>query len=82
MSLSTRTTRSVARGQSQQRGAAAALPVTTSTPRSARTAAAPPAPRPDFVSATLVSSSTRFEDLPCVTQGSLGPGTVCEASHV
>ena len=82
MSSSTRTTRSAARGWPWQMGAAAASPVTTSAPRAASTAAALPEPRPDLATTTLVSSTTRFEDLPCVTRGSLGAGTVCEASRV
>ena len=82
MSSTTRTTRSAARGRPRQMGAAATSPGTTSAPRSAPTVVAPPEPRPDWASATLVPSTTRFEDLPCVTQGSLGAGTVCEASRV
>ena len=82
MSSSTRTIRSAARGRLRQTGAAAASPVTTSAPRAAPTAVAPPEPRPDWATTTLVSSTTRFEDLPSVTQGSVGAGTVCEASRV
>lgn len=39
-------------------------------------------PRPDLASTTFVSSATMSENLPCVTHGSLGAGTVCEASCV
>ena len=81
------TTQSAAKEQSQQTstgtpGAAVAPRTTTSAPRAARTAAAPPVPPPDFTSTTLVPSTTRFEDLPCISQGSLGAGNVCEASRV
>lgn len=89
MPSSTRTTLSAAREASQQTPtetpeAAVAPPAsaTTSSPRAARTAAARPVPRPDLASTTLVPSTTRFEDLLFVTQGSLGAVTVCEASCV
>eukprot|EP00904_Undaria_pinnatifida_P012914 jgi/Undpi1/8753/HiC_scaffold_25.g11215.m1 len=65
-------------------GAAAAPPAsaTTSVRRAARTEAALPVPRPDLAWIALAPSITRFEDLPCVTQGRLGAGTVCKASCV
>ena len=55
---------------------------TTPAPHEARTAATRPVPRPHLASTTLVPSTTRFKDLPCVTQGSLGAGTVYEAARV
>ena len=87
---SSRTTRARATASSavtpaatRSQGVAPVLPA-VDTPAAPPPAAIPTAParQPNFSAAVLVPSTTRFEDLPCLTPGSLGAGTICEPSRV